>query len=188
VRPVALSETHHLRLVRASDAEDLAALVERERAHLARWLPWAATNRPEDTRIFLRQALRQAAEDNGFQAAILNGEHIVGLVGFHLVQWPHSWTSIGYWMAAEEQGRGTMTRAVARLVDHAFGAWQLNRIEIRAATDNHRSRAIPERLGFRHEGTLRQVERVGHRLLDHAVYGLLASEWRAGGGRPHPKM
>jgi ribosomal-protein-serine acetyltransferase len=42
-----------------------------------------------------------------------------------------------------------MTAAVRLLVDHALTVWQLNRVEIRAAVENRRSRAIPKRLGFR---------------------------------------
>ena len=72
-----------------------------------------------------------------------------------------------------------MTRAVAALLRHGFRDLKLNRIEIRAGVRNRRSRAIPERLGFRREGTLRQAERLAERTVDHAVYGLLAEEWRA---------
>jgi RimJ/RimL family protein N-acetyltransferase len=50
------------------------------------------------------------------------------------------------------------------------------RVEIRAAPENARSRAIPERLGFTQEGTLRQVERVGDRYLDNVVYAMLAED------------
>ena len=71
-----------------------------------------------------------------------------------------------------------MTAAVSALVRHGFRALKLNRIEIRAGVRNRRSRAIPERLGFRHEGTLRQAERLADRYVDHAVYGMLAGEWR----------
>jgi ribosomal-protein-serine acetyltransferase len=66
---------------------------------------------------------------------------------------------------------------VRALVDHAFAGWGLNRVEIRAALENARSRAIPERLGFKKEGVLREAERLGERFVDHALYAVLASEW-----------
>lgn len=70
-----------------------------------------------------------------------------------------------------------MTRAVRALVDHAFATWRLHRVEIRASVDNARSRAIPERLGFKEAGVLPDAERVGERLIDQVVYAVLAAEW-----------
>jgi ribosomal-protein-serine acetyltransferase len=69
-----------------------------------------------------------------------------------------------------------MTKTVSALLDHAFGAWDLNRVEIHAGADNRKSRAIPERLGFQQEGVLRDYERVGDRYVDIVVYSLLARE------------
>jgi ribosomal-protein-serine acetyltransferase len=71
-----------------------------------------------------------------------------------------------------------MTLAVRALVDHAFAVWDLNRVEIAAAVENTRSRALVRRLGFVEEGTRRQAERVGNRYLDHVVHSMLASEWK----------
>jgi ribosomal-protein-serine acetyltransferase len=75
-----------------------------------------------------------------------------------------------------------MTAAVRAVVDFAFGAWKLNRVTIQASVENVRSRAVPERLGFREEGVLREVERVGERHVDHVVYAMLAADWPAAGG------
>ena len=106
------------------------------------------------------------------------GGAIAGAVGFHRVDRVNGSSSLGYWLASAAQGRGTVTLAAAALVEWAFsGPWQLHRLEIRAGTENERSRAIPERLGFRHEGTRRGAEKLGERWIDHAVYGLLADEW-----------
>jgi ribosomal-protein-serine acetyltransferase len=175
---VQLSADCGLRLLREPDAEELYALIAENRGYLAEWMPWPAAQTLEGTEQFIRLALRQRADDNGFQAAILLEGAIAGVSGFHAVDWANRTTSIGYWLAEPHQGRGIMTGAVRALTEHAFGAWKLERVEIRAAPGNTRSRAIPERLGFTEEGTLRAVERVGDRQLDNVVYSMLASEWR----------
>lgn len=71
-----------------------------------------------------------------------------------------------------------MTAAVRLLVDHALSIWHLNRVEILVATENRRSQAIPERLGFREEGTLRQFQLVYSRYLDCVSYSMLAADRR----------
>jgi ribosomal-protein-serine acetyltransferase len=170
---------HALRLLEESDADELFALIDANREHLGPWMPWVQRERaPADVLPFVRATRKQIADNDGLQTAIVDpGGRIVGLVGFHNVDWLNRKTSIGYWLAADAQGRGTMTEAVRALVDHAFAAWKLNRITIQAAVENARSRAIPERLGFREEGILREVERIGDRVLDDVVYGMLAADW-----------
>ena len=166
-----------LRRLEESDADELYRLIEANREYLAQWLPWAEALTLEGSIEFIRTVRRQEASNDGFQAALVSEGSIVGMVGFHGVNWPHGSTTIGYWLDEGHQGHGLMTRAVRALVDHAFGVWDLHRVEIQAAVDNHRSRAIPERLGFREEGVRREAERIGDRWHDLAVYALLAPEW-----------
>ena len=168
-----------LRLLEESDADELFALTDRNREHLGPWMPWTpGTRTREDSLGFIRMSRRQIADNNGLQVGIVVDGAIVGVAGYHRVDWANRATSIGYWLSADAQGRGTMTEAVRALVDHAFGAWGLERVEIVAAVDNARSRAIPERLGFRAEGVRRRAELIGERWLDHTVYAMLASDWR----------
>jgi ribosomal-protein-serine acetyltransferase len=70
-----------------------------------------------------------------------------------------------------------MTSACRSLIHYLFSELQLNRVEIKACTDNLKSRAIPERLGFKHEGTIRQAEWIRNKFYDFEVYGILAEEW-----------
>ena len=174
-----------LRLFDEADAEELFALVAANRAHLRRWLPWVDGNDSvAGTLEFIRASRKQLEEKRGTQLAVVCAGKIVGVVGYHTVDWENRSTSIGYWLAEEYQGRGLMTEAVRALVDHAFSVWKLNLVEIRAAAENARSRAIPERLGFTQEGVLRQREWLYDRFVDHVSYSLLASEWRRGGAPP----
>jgi ribosomal-protein-serine acetyltransferase len=179
-----LDDERELRLLEERDADELYEAIERNRDYLAAWMPWPRGQTRAGTLEFIEASRRQFADNDGFSAAIVDRGRIVGTIGFHAVSWADRSTSIGYWLDEREQGRGTMTRAVAALVDHAFDRWALNRVEIRVAVDNARSRAIPERLGFQLEGTLRQAQRVGDSFLDNVVYALLAENWRRGGGWP----
>ena len=172
-----LAEGLSVRPVEASDAEELYALSDANRSYLSEFMPWAAGQTFADARARVEYSQQRQAANNGFDCAIVRDGWIVGCVGYHLVSWQHRCTSIGYWLAESEQGRGTMTLAVRALVDHAFGAWELNRVEIAAAVENARSRAVARRLGFTEEGRRRQVERVGDRYFDHVVHSMLASEW-----------
>jgi ribosomal-protein-serine acetyltransferase len=174
-----LSDGCRLRPLEESDADALFALIDTGRAHLSRWLPWAPAQDREGTLEFIRRTRRQADADAGFTFAIVCDDAVAGVVGLEPVDWTHRSASIGYWLGEPYQGRGLMTRAVSTVVEHAVSVRNLNRIEIRAAVGNARSRALPQRLGFREEGILREAERVGDAYLDVVVYSVLASEWRS---------
>ena len=154
-------------------------MVDANRAHLRRWLPWLdGVKGPDDQRAFIRRSFDQAARNDGFSGGIWHRGTIVGGVGFHYVNWLHRKTEFGYWLAESAQGKGIMTRCCRALLDHVFTGWKLHRVVIFCATGNHRSRAIPQRLGFTHEGTYRQAEWLYDHFVDLEGYGLLAPEWQ----------
>ena len=168
-----------LRPLNLRDAKALFSLVEANRERLRRWLPWPDTNRSVlDTRAFILRVRAHARAGIGQSFGLWWKGALVGTAGFVWIDAANHSAAIGYWLAQEAEGHGLMTSAVKALLLHGFQPLELNRIEIRVGVRNRRSRAIPERLGFRHEGTLRQAERLGGRFVDHAVYGMLASEWR----------
>jgi ribosomal-protein-serine acetyltransferase len=86
---------------------------------------------------------------------------------------------IGYWLAAPFQGRGIMTRACRAMVAYAFDTLRLQKVVIRCALGNTRSCAIPQRLGFKHEGIARQAEWLYDHFVDLNLFGMLASNWYA---------
>lgn len=173
-----LDEHSELRLLELRQAETLFRLVDDNRSYLRDWMPWVdGTQSAEDMRSFIQSTRQQLAEDNGFNAGIWHKERLVGVIGFHRFDRVHRSTSIGYWLDAGHQGKGLMTRATKALVQHALVDLGLNRVEIRAAVENRKSRAIPERLGMQKEGILRDAERLYDRYVDLVVYGMLARDW-----------
>jgi ribosomal-protein-serine acetyltransferase len=175
---IPISEDAELRLLAEADAEELHQLVEANRAHIAAWLPWGAEQEFADTLEFIQGTRAHLERNDGFQVAIVIDGRIAGVIGYTGVNWEERSAGIGYWLAVEHQGHGTMTAAATALTNHALTAWKLRRVTIRVATENARSRAIPERLGY-HEKTIQpKAQRVGSRDLDLVVYTITAEDWQ----------
>lgn len=167
-----------IRLLEERHAKELFALTDANRKSLREWLPWVDdTKNVADTRNFIRASLNQYAGNDGFQCGIWFRGELAGTVGFHLFDWRNRRTSIGYWLGGAYRGHGLMTKAVRVLTDYALTEIHLNRVEIRCATGNKKSCAIPERLGFTREGTLRETEWLYDHFVDHHVYSMLRSDW-----------
>lgn len=120
---------------------------------------------------------QQYVDNDGFTAAIIYKGEIAGVISLMGISWNHKSTAIGYWLAHKYTGNGIMTKCCKALVDYAFKELELHRIEIQCAEGNVRSRAIPERLGFKIEGTIRESEYLYDHYVSHKVYGMLRSEW-----------
>jgi len=72
-----------------------------------------------------------------------------------------------------------VTEACRAVITHMFRELDLNRVEIHCVTANEKSSAIPKRLGFTLEGTLREGELCGGRYRDLRVFGMLKKDWPA---------
>ena len=168
-----------LMLLEERHAPVVFAVVDRERAYLREWLPWVdLTTEAEDTLKFIQQSLQQFANNEGLVAGIWCGDEFAGTVGTHKIDWMNRKVEIGYWIASKCQGRGIVTDACRALTGHALEDWKLNRVEIHCATGNAKSCAIPERLGFKLEGVLREGQLLHGSYVDINVYGMLAGQWK----------
>ncbi|MDN4595416.1 GNAT family N-acetyltransferase [Polycladomyces subterraneus] len=170
-----------LRWLDKSDAEALFQLVVANREHLLPWLAFAKTTRQvEDTMRFLEEVQERHEQGLGMHFGIWMGEELIGTLGAIPDRYGYGSYEIGYWIAKAYEGKGIVTRCVIRLLDHLFEEKQVHRAEIRCHADNARSRAIPDRLGFRLEGCLKQASRTSDREYgDQLIFGLLRTEWAA---------
>jgi ribosomal-protein-serine acetyltransferase len=174
-----LSDEADLVLLEERHTADLYAVTSANREYLRRWLPWLdSTVTPWDTRAFIQRGLRLLSENEGFNCGVWHQNRLVGVVGLHSLSIANRHASVGYWLAEQAQGKGLMTTACRVMVNHAFKALALNRVEIRCAVGNLPSCAIPVRLGFVHEGIIREAEWLYDHFVDHNVYGMLASDWK----------
>lgn len=85
---------------------------------------------------------------------------------------------IGYALGKKHWGKGLMHEALSALIDHAFTHCSLRRIEAEVNPQNIASNKTLLRLGFTHEGLLRQrwVDKTEQPYSSN-IYGLLRDEW-----------
>ncbi|TWT13329.1 GNAT family N-acetyltransferase [Planomicrobium sp. CPCC 101079] len=176
-----IDEDLSLRLVEMRDAKRIFELTDQSRDYLKEWLPWLDyTQKPEDTEDFIKMGRTNFVESRSMNTVILYKGEIAGLAGFNEINQSNKTAKIGYWLGQDFQGKGIMTRVAKALTDYAINILEMNKVEIRVAAENKKSRAIPERLGFAEEGTIRQAEWLYDHYVDHVVYGVLAEEWNKG--------
>jgi ribosomal-protein-serine acetyltransferase len=126
---------------------------------------------------YIKNSIAQTGEKKEVSFLIVSEKSVIGRIGIHNINFQNKNASIGYWLIKNAQGKGIISKATRSLITYSFQTLGLNRIEIRAATDNKRSQSIPERLGMLKEGTLREAELVNGKFLDLEVYSVLSKEW-----------
>ena len=167
-----------LELIDYHHAEQLYQLVKVNRQHLREWLPWVDHMRTvEDFKRYIGNSKQRYAGQVEIGYVIMAGPQMVGRIGLYNIDLPNRHASIGYWIATEFMGQGIITGACKAVIDYSFNRLGLNRVEIRAGTENYKSQAIPQRLGFKKEGTIRQGEFVNNRFIDLFVFSMLKEEW-----------
>lgn len=167
-----------LKLIELNDAKRVFELTNKSRDYLKEWLPWLdTTKKMEDTNEFIKSCVKGFSEKKSLNTVILFRGEIVGVAGYNTINWSNRTAYIGYWLGEEFQGNGIMTEVARALTDYAFHELNLNKVEIRVAVLNTRSRSIPEKLNFVNEGCIRQAEWLYDHYVDHVVYGMLAEEW-----------
>lgn len=171
-----------LRMFYEDDAEEFFNLIMESKSYLKKWLGWVDhTKTVEDTTQFIKSGHTELIENGGYPTsfAIIYKGKIAGTIGFNEIDKTNKKGFIGYWLGEKFQGKGIMSRAFKSVVDYGFKELKLNRIQVNVAVDNHKSRAIPERFGFKKEGMIRQAEWLYDHYVDHIIYGLLAREWKS---------
>jgi len=171
-------ETERLvvRCYNPSDAKMLADSVTESIEHLKPWMPWVCSE-PEPLEVKVERLKRFRGEfdlNQDFIYGIFNKEEtrLLGGTGLH-TRVGEEQLEIGYWIHKDFVNQGLVKESTAALVKVAFEIIRIHRIEIHCDPSNLASAAIPRKLGFTHEGTLRAKTRFLDGWSDSMVWALL---------------
>jgi len=175
-----LGERIVLRPFRDSDAAALWDAVDSSRLQLKPWMPWVNDhNSLDSSRDYVRRMQAKWILREDFPMGIwrIADGRLLGATGLHRIDWTIPAMEIGYWLRPDAEGAGYAMEAVKLLTGLAFDRLQAERIEIRCDALNLRSAALPRRLGFVQEATLRCARRnVDNELSDTLVFALTRAD------------
>ncbi|MDW6094408.1 GNAT family protein [Vibrio rhizosphaerae] len=154
-----------------SFASRYAELVQENKPYLSQWLNWPRVcHSTDDFKTFIQGSRYKYIDGDGLDCAIEYRGELVGNIGFNSIDHELKKAEIGYWLGQQYQGNGIITRACRFLIAYAFETLKVEKVQIAVAADNLPSRAVCERLGMTLEGIISHQEKVGDRILSHAIY------------------
>lgn len=165
-----------------ADAPLLKDAVDTSLEHLRPWMPWAARHpQPlQDTIELLRQFRGKFDLGSDYTYGIFSADEAraLGGTGLH-PRGGEGAREIGYWMRADEINKGYATEVSAALTRVGFEIEHLRRIGIHCVAENARSAAVPPKLGYMHEATLRRRIKHEDGFHDEMVWTMLAEDYQS---------
>jgi ribosomal-protein-alanine N-acetyltransferase len=170
-----------IRLVTRADLQDLMAVNGDE--VVTRFLPYATWSAIADAHAWYERMEKIQASGTALQFVLIERRTMLAVGTCLLFRFDagSARAELGYVLGRARWGTGLMHEALAALIDAAFGAMSLRRLEAEVDLRNTASGRLLQRLGFRREGLLRERWVTKGAPADVEVYRLLRDEWLAHG-------
>lgn len=167
-----------LRALSCDDAGDLYAVFSNPRA--MRYWSSPPMTEPAQAAAYIEQIRRWFAGRGGMQWGIArhDDDRVIGTVTLFMFMPEHHRCEVGFILNPDFWGQGLASEAVARALAYAFDDLRMERIEADVDPRNLSSQRMLERLGFQHEGLMRERWRVAGETQDGLMLALLRREFR----------
>jgi [ribosomal protein S5]-alanine N-acetyltransferase len=164
-----------------ADFSQWAALRAESRAFLQPWEPtWPADDLTKAAfRRRITRYQRELDKDEAYPFFLFSTETGALLGGLNLTnirRGAAAMATLGYWMGAPHAGQGHMSAAVGAIIELAFSALQLRRIEAACVPENAVSIRLLEKAGFVQEGYAREYLLINGRWRDHLLFAVIAAQ------------
>ncbi len=175
------SERLVIRCYNPKDALHLQKSIQESVEHLRPWMPWVKSE-PEELKVKIER-LRMFRADFDLSKNYIYGvfdpneTELVGGTGLHPRVGLNAF-EIGYWINVNHVNKGYATEISAALTKVAFEVERVNRVEIHCDPNNIKSAAIPKKLGYVYEATLRnRTKNIEGELIDSMIWSLLKEDY-----------
>jgi ribosomal-protein-serine acetyltransferase len=168
---IRVSEAMTLEVIQPSMASDLFNLVQSNQERLSYFLAWPQqVVSVEDTQAFIR---KQSADHHSGVSKTYTMRYqgrVSGILSLNAIDSAHQTTTIGYWIDASLEGKGVVSAALNKLIEHYSQAGIIHKFIINCGVTNRKSNSLAHRNGFHFVGVIQQAEQIKGKWIDHNSY------------------
>ncbi len=171
-----IDEKTTIRVLTENDVEEYFELIKSVKNDLKKWL---TVSDKAESKTSTAQNIAYQMKINEKMPTLFIIEYegkLVGSISFNSVDEINRSGEIGYWLSEKYRGLGIMLKSLQFLIRYGFDVLKLHRLEMKIALNNTKSRVLPEKLGFKKEGILREAKFLNGEFIDYVVYGLLVRD------------
>ena len=163
---------------------ELVPLSELHTDYILRWRSdpavanWLCSPRPPTRDEHLAWLKTLGEKRREFIIAVKPENTPVGTIGLSQIDTCHRHAEYGILIGdASFRGRGLAQAASSLILDFAFRTLNLHRVYLRVLAQNESAIRLYERVGFKHEGVMRQHTFMAGKPCDVVMMGILEPEW-----------
>ncbi len=154
-------------------ADSMFNAISESKSELSKFLLWVTPSLSKDELMgniqWAADNLEKFTGEFWFNIIERDTDEFIGAVGFLIRDIAVPYYEIGYWLRTNKVGKGYITRAVKLVERYAFLEHSAERVEIKMASSNAKSRAVAERCGYQFEARLVHARRLPSGELDDTL-------------------
>jgi ribosomal-protein-serine acetyltransferase len=157
---------------------DFHKLYKGNKLRFSKWFDWPQeSDRLSYFETLIKDALYDYARGKAVHCGISFDEQMIGYIGLTQINYELDKAQLRFLIAPKFEGRGIMHKVCAQMIAYSFDFLALQKLEMSIATEDLASRKACEALGFQLEGILKCADNIKGKLIDHARYGLIRSNY-----------
>lgn len=142
-----------LRARELNQVTEVFQLVEKNRSHLAEWMPWVEHSKSEyDTKEYIEQTISWWQDGSQFDFSIFEKttNRIIGSIAAYNIDWSNKKCFIGFWIDSDYQGKSYISEAL-NCLEKILLDLGLHRMSITCDRRNSRSQNVAIRNHYKFE-------------------------------------
>ncbi|MBM7690245.1 GNAT family N-acetyltransferase [Enterococcus ureilyticus] len=161
-----------------SMAHELFEVIDSDRKHLRKFLDFVDTTTSfEQQEQYIKMKLEGYINETDRLFLIAFDQNIIGCIDLHFIDTNNKKAELGYWLHSSQTNKGIMSKVVKKVCAIAFEDMGLNKLSIRADTENKASNAVAVKNGFSFVGTDKSDIIMYDKFRDLNKYSLLKTDF-----------